>query len=123
MGRLRRYTLVLLRWGAIGGQALALLIVSQIFNYPLPALACSIVVGTSVMVNLALTTLSPLDRRVADMEALLQLGFDIIQLAALLWLTGGITNPFALLFLAPVVTSATTLSKPCLLYTSDAADE
>ncbi|CAM3697771.1 ActS/PrrB/RegB family redox-sensitive histidine kinase [Litorimonas haliclonae] len=115
MGRLRRYTLVLLRWGAIGGQALALLIVSQIFDYPLPALACSVVVGLSVVVNLALTTLFPLDRRVGDFEALLQLGFDIIQLAALLWLTGGITNPFALLFLAPVVTSATTLSKPVLL--------
>lgn len=115
MGRLRRYTLVLLRWGAIGGQALALLIVSQLFNYPLPVLACSLVVGVSVVVNLAITTLFPLERRVGELEALLQLGFDIIQLAVLLWLTGGITNPFALLFLAPVVTSATTLSKPVLL--------
>lgn len=115
MGRLRRYTIVLLRWGAIGGQILALFIVSQILQFPYPVIACSIVVGASVLVNLAITTLFPLDRRVSDFEALLQLGFDILQLAALLWLTGGITNPFAILFLAPVVTSATTLSRFVLL--------
>jgi len=44
-------------------------------------------------------------------EAYMQLGFDIWQLAGLLWLTGGITNPFSILFLAPVVTAATTLSR------------
>jgi len=115
MGRLRRYTIVLLRWGAIGGQILALLIVSQFLQFPYPVMACSIVIGSSVLVNLAITTLFPLDRRVSDLEALLQLGFDILQLAALLWLTGGITNPFAILFLAPVVTSATTLSRFVLL--------
>lgn len=114
MGRLRRYTLVLLRWGAIGGQILALFIVSQILEFPLPVLACTFVIGASVLVNLAITVLMPLDRRVSDKEALFQLGFDILQLGALLWLTGGITNPFAILFLAPVVTSATTLSRPVL---------
>ena len=36
MGQLRRYTLVLLRWGAIGGQILALFIVSQVLKFPLP---------------------------------------------------------------------------------------
>jgi two-component system sensor histidine kinase RegB len=114
MGRLRRYTLVLLRWGAIGGQTLALFIVSQVLQFPLPVLACTFVIGASVLVNLAITTLMPLDRRVSDKEALFQLGFDILQLSALLWLTGGITNPFAILFLAPVVTSATTLSRSVL---------
>ncbi len=114
MGQLRRYTLVLLRWGAIGGQILALFIVSQLLQFPYPVLACTFVIGASVLVNLMITILLPLDRRVSDREALFQLGFDILQLAALLWLTGGITNPFAILFLAPVVTSATTLSKSVL---------
>jgi len=41
----------------------------------------------------------------------MQLGFDLWQLSGLLWLTGGITNPFSILFLAPVVTAATTLSR------------
>jgi two-component system sensor histidine kinase RegB len=48
---------------------------------------------------------------VSDFEAYMQLGFDLWQLAGLLWLTGGITNPFSILFLAPVVTAATTLSR------------
>lgn len=115
MGRLRRYTIVLLRWSAIGGQILALLFVSQVLQFPYPVIACCIVIGMSVIVNLAITTFFPLDRRVGDIEALLQLGFDILQLSALLWLTGGITNPFAILFLAPVVSSATTLSRTVLL--------
>lgn len=114
MGSLRRYTLVLLRWGAIGGQALALLIVSLGLGFPVPLLACATIIGISIIFNFIITFALPLDRRVSDSEAALQLGFDILQLAALLWLTGGITNPFALLFLAPVVTSATTLSKPVL---------
>ncbi|RKQ69600.1 two-component system sensor histidine kinase RegB [Litorimonas taeanensis] len=118
MGRLRRYTLVLLRWGAIGGQILALLCVSLILEFPYPVLACCAVIAASIFINLAITVLYPLDRRVSDREALLQLGFDILQLAALLWLTGGITNPFAILFLAPIVTSATTLSKSVLFILS-----
>ena len=36
-------------------------------------------------------------------EATFYLAFDVLQLAALLYLTGGITNPFALMFVAPVV--------------------
>jgi two-component system sensor histidine kinase RegB len=60
------------------------------------------------------TLFLPLDRRVSDVEAIAQLGFDIAQLALLLYFNGGIENPFAILFLAPVVTSATTLSKRVL---------
>ena len=71
-------------------------------------------IGLSVFVNIVVTASYELDRRVGDREAGLQLGFDLLQLAALLWLTGGMANPFALLFLAPVVTSATTLNKRVL---------
>lgn len=114
MGSLRRYTLVLLRWGAIAGQTISLLIVSQVFGFSFPLLACALVIAASILVNIVVTAAMPLDRRVGDIEAALQLGFDILQLAVLLWLTGGITNPFSILFLAPVVTSATTLSRPVL---------
>ena len=69
------------------------------------------VISASVIVNLAVTFVWPLDRRVSDFEAFMQLGFDLLQLAALLWLTGGITNPFSILFLAPVVTASVTLSR------------
>ncbi len=113
-GRLRRSTLVTLRWMAIIGQTMALLFVAWGLGYNLPLMPCFLVIGLSVIVNLAVTFLAPLDRRVEDVEAIAQLGFDLVQLAALLWLTGGMNNPFALLFIAPVVTSATTLSRPVL---------
>jgi len=114
-GRLRRSTLVTLRWIAIAGQSLALIIISEGFGYNLPYVLCGIVIAVSAILNLAVTAILPFDRRVSDVEAALQLGFDVLQLTALLWLTGGMHNPFALLFIAPVVTSATTLSRTVTL--------
>lgn len=113
-GALRRYTLVLLRWGAVVGQAITLLIVSQLLGYDVPIISSLAIVGVAALVNIAVSVSLPLDRRVSDFEAIAQLGFDILQLGVLLYLNGGIENPFAILFLAPVVTSATTLSKRVL---------
>ena len=110
-GSLRRQTLVALRWGAITGQSAALLIVSLVLGFDYPLIACGLAIFASAIVNLVVTYRLPLDRRVSDFEAYMQLGFDLWQLSSLLWLTGGITNPFAILFLAPVVTAATTLSR------------
>lgn len=113
-GRLRRSTLVTLRWTAVAGQALTLVIVSEVLGFSFPYWPCAVIVIMSALFNLAVTFMLPLDRRVGHTEAVLQLGFDMLQLASLLWLTGGMNNPFALLFVAPVVTAATTLSKRVL---------
>ena len=43
------------------------------------------------------------------LELLLALSFDVIQLAGLLYLTGGLTNPFSILLLAPIAVSAALL--------------
>ena len=120
-GQLRRNTLVLLRWGAVLGQSIALLFVSQVLGFDFPLGPCLAIIGLSIFVNMIVTASFELDRRVGDREAGLQLGFDLLQLAALLWLTGGMANPFALLFLAPVVTSATTLNKRVLFSLSGLA--
>ena len=109
-GSLRRYTLVLLRWGAVFGQLVTLIIVSQGLNFTFAVWPSLIAIAAAALVNLGVTLSLPLDRRVSDAEAIAQLGFDIAQLGALLYFNGGIENPFAILFLAPVVTSATTLS-------------
>ncbi len=111
LGSLRRQTLVALRWGAVLGQTLALIVVSQFLGFEYPLIACGLTILASVIVNIVVTLRMPLDRRVSDFEAYMQLGFDLWQLAGLLWLTGGIVNPFSILFLAPVVTAATTLSR------------
>lgn len=113
-GSFRRYTLVLLRWAAVLGQALTLFIVSAVLGFEYPILQCSLIVGFSALVNVFVTVILPLDRSVGNLETGLHLGFDTWQLASLLWFTGGITNPFTILFLAPIVTAATTLSRSVL---------
>ena len=110
-GRLRRSTLISLRWTAVLGQILALMIVTWGLGFDLPILGGLGIISLSIILNIALTFSLPLDRRVSDMEAVLQLGYDILHLSALLWLTGGLVNPFSLLYLAPIVTAATTLNR------------
>jgi two-component system sensor histidine kinase RegB len=114
-GALRRYTLVLLRWGAVFGQAVTLLLVAYVLGFDVDIWPSMAVIGLAALVNIGVSLGLPLDRRVSDAEAIAQLGFDIGQLGVLLYLNGGIENPFAILFLAPVVTSATTLSKRVLV--------
>lgn len=113
-GRLRRSALVTLRWIAVAGQALTLLIIAIGFGFTYPYVLASVMVMASAALNVGVSLFLPLDRRVGSREAIFQLGFDTLQLTGLLWLTGGMTNPFALLFIAPVVTGATTLSRRVL---------
>ncbi|MBN8632891.1 MAG: ActS/PrrB/RegB family redox-sensitive histidine kinase [Rhodobacterales bacterium] len=107
MVRLR--TLILLRWMAIAGQIAAILVASQVYALQLPLGLCALAVGLSVLANLLLAMLYPENRRLSEAEAFLTLLFDLGQLAFLLFLTGGLTNPFAILVLAPVTISASLL--------------
>lgn len=107
---LRLDTLIRLRWLAISGQTLAIVFVEWVLGFSLPIGACLAVVALSAWLNLALRLRNPGARRLSDAEAAWLLAYDILQLAALLFLTGGLANPFALLFLAPVLISATALS-------------
>src|SRR6201991_5029270 len=109
-GRVRLRTLCNLRWLAIGGQSAALFIVYFALGYRLPFIACAVAIGVSVALNVSLTFRYPPSHRLTNREATVYLAFDVLQLAALLYLTGGIANPFALMFLAPVVIAAATLN-------------
>jgi two-component system sensor histidine kinase RegB len=109
-GRVRLRTLTYLRWMAVAGQSGTLLLVYFAFGYPLPLLYCAIAILTSAALNIVLTLRYPVSHRLSNGEATFYLAFDVAQLAALLYLTGGIANPFALMFLAPVVIAATILN-------------
>lgn len=109
-GPLRLGTLTLIRWVAIAGQAGALLIVRFVLGFELPLGPAMAVVGASVLLNVALSLRRPAGARLSDRAAAGYLGYDIGQLAVLLYLTGGLENPFALLLLAPITVSATILS-------------
>src|SRR3954447_2570758 len=106
---LRLDTLVRLRWLAVMGQSAAVAGVHFGLGFRLPFGPCFLVIAASALVNLALRIRYPASFRLGDNAATLLLGFDILQLAALLFLTGGLQNPFAMLFLAPVLISATAL--------------
>ncbi len=109
-GRVRLRTLSNLRWLAIAGQLAALFLVYFAFGYSLPLGYCAIAIAVSAVLNIVLALRYPASHRLANREASYYLAFDVLQLAALLYLTGGITNPFALMFVAPVVIAAATLN-------------
>jgi two-component system sensor histidine kinase RegB len=109
-GRVRLRTLSNLRWLAIGGQSAALFVVRFGLDYRLPVMPCLCAVASSIALNTFLAIRFPATHRLSNRDATLFLGFDVLQLAALLYLTGGIENPFALMFLAPVVIAAATLN-------------
>lgn len=105
----RLRTLIVLRWMAIAGQVAAILVASQVYGLDLPLALSALAVGLSVLANLLLVMLFPENRRLTEAEAFFTLLFDLAQLAFLLFLTGGLTNPFAILVLAPVTISASVL--------------
>ena len=102
--------LMLIRWVAIAGQAVALLVVHYVFDFRVPLLPAFAVVGCSVLLNLLIVLYRRAATRLGEREAALFLGYDLLQLAFLLYLTGGLHNPFAILILAPVTVAATILS-------------
>lgn len=109
-GRVRLRTLVLARWVAIIGQTTAILIVYFILKYDFPIVATLITVSVSMFLNVYLTVRFPVSKRLADAEATGYLVYDTLQLAVLLFLTGGLHNPFSFLLPTAVIVSAAVLS-------------
>ncbi len=105
----RLRTLILLRWTAIAGQVAATLVASQVYGLDLPLGLCALAIGFSVLANFTLVVLFPQNRRLSEGEAFLTLLYDLAQLSFLILVTGGLTNPFAVLVLAPVTISASVL--------------
>lgn len=108
-GRVQLRTLVLLRWMAVAGQTAAVVYVKFGLGFEAPLAAALGVIAISAWVNIFLMVARPRQGIVADWEAALQLAYDVLQLAVLLALTGGIANPFLVLFIAPVAVSAIVL--------------
>ena len=78
-------------------------------GFVLPYPLCFAVVGASAWVNLLTGVASPGQRVFGDREAAAQLSIDILQISALVFLTGGASNPFVLILIAPVTLAAATL--------------
>ncbi|WP_297770471.1 sensor histidine kinase RegB [uncultured Roseovarius sp.] len=107
---IRLRTLVVLRWWAIVGQASALIIADRVYHLNLEMGLCFLVIGVSVASNLVAGFVFAENKRLSEQDTLLVVLFDMLQLGLLLYLTGGLHNPFSILIVGPVTVSASALS-------------
>lgn len=103
---LRLETLTRIRWLAVIGQTLTVLFVYFQFGFDLYLMPCLLVIAASAWLNVFLRFRYPANVRWRGQAITALLAYDILQLAVLLFLTGGIQNPFAVLIVVPVVVSA-----------------
>src|ERR1700730_15713443 len=109
MRSVRLDTLVRLRWLAVLGQSAAVLVVHDGFDFEVPFWACLAVIAAHASVNMVVRLACRWNERVEPHDAAWILALDIIELAVLLYLTGGLQNPFSFLFAGPVLISAAAL--------------
>lgn len=107
---IRLRTMIVLRWVAIIGQLIAITVAQQVYGLQLELGLCYLAVGASIIANLITSFVYPENKRLTEYENLWMILFDLLQIGFLLYLTGGLNNPFALLLLGPVTISATALS-------------
>ena len=106
----RSRTLINLRWLAIFGQLFAVFFSIIFFQLDLIIYLVFLLIFFSFIFNLIIYLIYPKTKILSELETLLMLCFDLFQLAFLLFLTGGLTNPFSILIIAPVTISASTLT-------------
>lgn len=107
---IRLRTMILLRWFAIAGQFFAVTVTPYLFGIQLELGWCYFAIGVSVIGNLVAAFVFPENKRMSERQNMAMILFDLLQLSFLLFLTGGLNNPFTLLLLGPVTISATALS-------------
>ena len=109
LGRTRLRTFITLRWLAVIGQTVAVLFAAFWLGLDQPLGLALGVIALSAWLNVFLSFAFPQQRLLSGSEAALQLGFDTVQLSALIALTGGLSNPFLLLLIVPVTVAAVSL--------------
>ncbi|WP_114961995.1 sensor histidine kinase RegB [Tritonibacter mobilis] len=105
----RLRTLIVLRWVAIIGQATAIGVAQTQYDLQLSVLPCYFAIGVSALANLVALIVFPENKRLTEFQNFLMVLFDLLQLCFLLYMTGGLNNPFALLVLGPVTISASVM--------------
>ena len=109
-GRVSLRTLVFVRWVVIIGQLVTVSVVAVGFQFPMQLTPILTVIGLAIVINL-LASVMRRGRALSDRAVASYLAFDILQLSALLFLTGGLTNPFAVLVLGPIAVAAAVLGR------------
>lgn len=104
--RLRLSTLTRLRWLAVVGQSVAVVTIAQGYGFPMPEVFCFVLIACSACLNIFLAVRFLPSHQLPPMGAMGVLAFDVLQLASLLFMTGGLANPFSILICVPVIISS-----------------
>lgn len=107
---IRLRTIIWLRWAAVFGQLTALIVAQRYYGLQFENGLFYLVIGASVLANLIAMFVFPQNRRLSERENFFMVLFDLLQLGALLFLAGGLNNPFSILIVGPVAVSAAVLS-------------
>ena len=107
--QLDKKTLVILRWIALVGQYLTISVVYFFFGFELPFFYSSLIIFIGVLTNLYLQFKFK-KNQLNNFASTFFLFYDLFQLSLLLYLTGGITNPFAILLIVPSIVASTFLN-------------
>ncbi len=116
-GRVNGRTLVMMRWIAISGQLISIAVITELLKIALPIAPMLATVGASILLNVVVMAQRGSQQRLTGQDATFYLAFDTLELTLLLYLTGGMVNPFTILLLAPLTVGAAILSlgNICLL--------
>ena len=106
---LKLRTLIFFNWIAIIGQSLAVFVSYSIIEVDFNLFATISLIVLLLLLNIFLTLKFPITKALNFNETTIYLLFDLLQLIFLLYLTGGLTNPFCILILVPIVISSTYL--------------
>jgi two-component system, sensor histidine kinase RegB len=105
----KKSTYISLRWIGIVGQLISVNFVYFFFNFNFDFIICNLVILLGILSNLFLVFLYK-KTQLSDRSAFIFLVIDIVQLGALLYLTGGVANPFVIFLLIPSIFSSSNLS-------------
>ena len=105
----KKSTYISLRWIGIIGQLISVNFVYFFLNFKFDFVTANLVIFFGILSNLFLIYIYK-KTQLSDRSAFIFLVIDILQLGALLYLTGGITNPFVIFLLIPSIFSSSNLS-------------
>ncbi len=106
---LQKKTVVILRWIALIGQLITIYVVHFLLNLNLPIILCSITIFCGGLTNIFIQFTFK-KNQLSNIESTILLFYDVIQLSVLIYLTGGVTNPFVIFLVVPAIVSSTLLN-------------
>ena len=115
--RLEKKTVIILRWIALIGQLITIYLVHFVFNFKLPLIYCSLTIFFGGLTNIFIQ-FNFKNNQLNNIESTILLFYDVLQLSVLLYLTGGVTNPFIVFLIVPAIVSSTLLNLSSTIFLS-----